>query len=237
MNVGIEKLVLFDIDKTLTSGLGAHEPAFTYAIQKVYGIKTHLSDYPFHGMTDRNILKLILRTNNINEEVIDTKMNDCMNAMIGFFENNNNPDDYTVLPGVKELLKELDEKRVILMGLVTGNLEQIARGKMGALGLNQYFKVGGFGGDEHSERYELVDLAIERARDYNFTPKIHGDSIYLLGDTPHDLGAAIKAKNEVIAIGVATGKFSRGDLQKAGAEIVFDDLSNTKEVMNYLLDN
>ena len=45
-----------------------------------------------------------------------------------------------VIEGVRELLGELD-KEGFLLGLVTGNLEPIAMGKLEAAGLRRYFKL------------------------------------------------------------------------------------------------
>jgi phosphoglycolate phosphatase len=43
-----------------------------------------------------------------------------------------------------------------------------------------------------------------------------------VGDTPPDMAAAVEAG--VRAVGVATGSFTRGDLARAGAEVVLDSL-------------
>jgi phosphoglycolate phosphatase len=43
-----------------------------------------------------------------------------------------------------------------------------------------------------------------------------------VGDSPPDMAAAVEASAR--AVGVATGSFSRGDLARAGAEVVLDSL-------------
>ena len=55
-----------------------------------------------------------------------------------------NPGNIAILKGVFNLLTKLDQKG-FLLGLVTGNLEKIARAKSKKIGINQFFKFGGFG--------------------------------------------------------------------------------------------
>ncbi len=69
-----------------------------------------------------------------------------------------------MLDGVLNLVQSLEKQRC-LIGLVTGNLEPIARGKMQTAGLNHFFRVGGFGSDDIN-RANLVRLAIKRVEEY-----------------------------------------------------------------------
>jgi len=150
------------------------------------------------------------------------KMVDVFNKMIG-------NDEVIILPGVKELLEKLEANNV-LMGLVTGNLEPIARGKMKKLNIDQYFKVGGFG-NEHIDRTELVKIAIKKAQsNFNF---IFSNNVYLFGDAPQDMKAA--KESGIIAVGVTTGIYSKKQLEDAGANVVLDNLVNTKRIIDYIL--
>ncbi len=56
--------------------------------------------------------------------------------------------------------------------------------------------------------------------------------VFLIGDTPSDINAA-KA-NGFISIAVATGGFDFQTLEKAGADFVFQDLTDTGRVMRVL---
>ena len=132
------------------------------------------------------------------------------------------------MPGVRELLKELAERNV-LIGLVTGNLEPIARGKMELLGLSQYFKVGGFGSDD-IKRVNLVRLAIKRAEEsFNFQPD---NNVFLFGDAPQDIKAAKEAG--VKAIRVTTGVYSKEDLLRCDPDYILEDLTDTKRILNII---
>jgi phosphoglycolate phosphatase len=163
----MNKLVLFDIDRTLVEGFKGHMFAFSKAFFKVYKVETSIEIINCHGMTDQQIIIDVLKKNNLNEKNIKSKLKECMEAMIYFFSKIIDKEEIILLGGVKDLLRELEENN-ILIGLVTGNLETIARLKMKKIGINNYFKVGGFGSDD-IDRAKLVKLAIKRAKEnFNF---------------------------------------------------------------------
>jgi phosphoglycolate phosphatase-like HAD superfamily hydrolase len=60
-----------------------------------------------------------------------------------------------------------------------------------------------------------------------------GTSTVVIGDTPHDMSAALSAGARVI--GVATGSYSEADLVAAGAHAVLSDLTDTPAVLRALL--
>jgi len=133
-----------------------------------------------------------------------------------------------MMPGVLELISKL-EGRGIAAGLVTGNLEKIAHAKLKKIGIDHFFKIGGFGSD-HISRTTLVKIAIKRAgRKFDLTSPLRA---FHFGDAPQDMGAGREAG--VVPIGVATGVFSADQLTAAGAEIVLPDLRDTDKILNIL---
>jgi len=140
-----------------------------------------------------------------------------------------------VLAGVRELLEALARRDEVVVGLVTGNLEDIAWLKMEGLGIRQYFSVPNFGGfgSDHSERGELVRIAANRAEQLfpgGFRLRAH------VGDTPNDIRAA--EYGGALAIGVCTGIFSQKELrdvsQSETPAIILDNLLNTKSFLGIL---
>lgn len=152
-----------------------------------------------------------------------------MKKIVEAFSKMIDKDVITILPGVDNLLKALNESN-FLIGLVTGNLEPVARNKMKKINLDHYFKVGGFG-NEHINRTELVKIAIKKAQsNFNF---IFSNNVYLFGDAPQD----IKARNEagVTTIGVTTGIYSKKQLENAAANFILKDFSDTEIILNKIL--
>lgn len=220
------KLVLFDIDKTLLKSAKGHHLSFSEAFKKVYGIETDIDIIEHDGMTDQQIITEVLKKNGVDEQTIKSKMPECIAVMVDYFNQVVKDEAIIVLDGVPELLEEL-KKNNILVGLLTGNLESIARAKLTKVGLNDYFKLGGFGSDDIN-RANLVKIAIDRAKE-NFT---FNGKVFLVGDALKDMeaGKQVGVKN----IGVATGKYSIEQLKAAGADFTLPNLINKKEFLEIL---
>lgn len=223
----MQKLVLFDIDNTLIDKSQCHHDAFSNAFKEVYGVNTTIGHINYHGMTDPQIIIEVLRGEGWDEIIIESKIDECLKSLANYFKENVEKDNMQVLTGVGELLKELDEHKV-LMGLVTGNIEPIAWGKMKKMNINHYFKLGGFGSDD-TNRTVLVKTAIKRAQNnYGF----NGET-FVVGDTPRDIKAGFEANTKTI--GVTTGIYSADELEKSGADYVFKDLEAKEEILNLIL--
>lgn len=225
----MDKLVLFDMDQTLIESSKGHDTAFSEAFRKVYGVDTTIDIINHHGMTDQQIITEVLKKNGLDEKTIESKLEECMKVMIDSFNEIVNSDEIILLDGVQELLEELNRNNV-LMGLITGNLEPIARGKLKKVGLNHYFKVGGFGNDDIN-RTNLVKLAIKRTEE-NLNFKFN-NNVFLFGDTPQGM----KAGKEVgiKTIGVTTGVYSKKQLKDAGADFVVVNLKDKNGILKIII--
>ena len=137
-------------------------------------------------------------------------------------------EDIEILGGVFDLLTKLDQNG-FLLGLVTGNLEPIARAKLDKIRIGHFFKFGGFGSD-HASRTELVKIAARRVE--NHLDPDGDSSIFHIGDAPQDMKAARQAG--VIPIGVTTGIFSARELKTAGAYRTVPDLKNAEAILDIL---
>ena len=227
--MSINKLVLLDIDRTLISSTKSHRAAFSDAFKIVYGVNTNIDIINHHGMTDQEIIIEVLKKNGLEERTIKSKLEQCIERMIDSFNKIIESEEIIVLDGVKDLLKELDQRN-LLMGLVTGNLESIARGKLKKSGLNHYFKIGGFGSDDIN-RTRLVKIAIERAeKHFDFKSN---NNVFLFGDAPQDMKAGKEAN--VKTIGVTTGIYSREQLENAGADFILESLKDTNKILEIIL--
>jgi phosphoglycolate phosphatase-like HAD superfamily hydrolase len=132
-----------------------------------------------------------------------------------------------VLPGVAALLDALAARDDRILALLTGNFQPSARLKLEYFDLWRYFACGAFG-DDAPDRNGLVPVAVERvvARGY---PRVSPERVVVVGDTPRDVECAVTAGARAIA--VATGVVTTGELRAAGADVVFEDLSDTAAVI------
>lgn len=218
------KLVLFDVDNTLIKNNRRHRESFTYAFLKIYGIDAGIDIINPEGKTDQQIIIEVLEKKGIIKQDAIKKIKSCMQEMVRHYKTapiKPETAQITLIPGALELLKNLNNCK---LGLVTGNVEEIAYEKLNQVGIRDYFKVGGFGSDS-AERYKLVNLAIERAGN----PKI----VFVIGDTPLDIEAARKSKYKPYSIGVATGKYSFDELSKTKADLVVNSLDD-KKVLEFI---
>jgi phosphoglycolate phosphatase len=99
--------------------------------------------------------------------------------------------------------------------------------KLEYFGLWQYFRCGAFGDDAH-DRNGLLPRAIERVRECG-GPAVEPRDAVVIGDTPLDVACAAASGARCLA--VATGSYAVGALQEAGADAVFEDLSDTPAVL------
>ena len=225
----IERLVLFDVDKTLVSGSTGHAEAFVFGFREVYDVETTAEEVVSESRaTDWRTIHEMLKKRGLSEERIRNNLGRCIDEMEKYFGKIKRDARIEIMPGVRELLFRLEDGRNLL-GLVTGNLEQIGRRKLEVAGLNNYFKVGGFGSDGDDKEY-LTRLAVQRAGE-NFGFRFD-NNCFLFGDARNDIVCAKKAG--VRTIGVATGAYSCDELRQAGADYVFEDLRDTERVVGVL---
>jgi len=235
-------LVTFDVDGTLVTSVGKdanrfHKGAFTHAFKEVHGIAdASIDEIVHHGLTDALVSARLLAHRGVAADEIERRWPEVAASMVRYAEAHRLEagDGLQLLPGVFEALSLLKERGAVV-GLVTGNLVDIAKFKMEALGIRHLFTqlpglelFGGFGSD-HAERGELVRIAAARARAHaaGITVSWH------VGDTPADVTAA--QFGGARAIGVCTGVFPAAQLLAANPEAaIFSDLSDTHRLLEVL---
>lgn len=221
----MNKLLLFDIDKTLLYSAQGHVEAFAVAFKQVYGVNASMYMSKHHGKTDQQILYEVLTQVGLSEEEIQPKISECMDVMCDYFQSISPFTTADMLPHVEESLKTLSDDGNLL-GLVTGNLEPIAHAKLSKVDIDHYFKLGGFG-NSAIDRSDLVKIAIRRAGDEcRFAVK--DNNVVLFGDAPQDMIAA--KSGGAVAIAVTTGIYNENELLAAGADYVVDGVGNIKAI-------
>ncbi len=222
------RLVLFDIDGTLLDSHGAGQAAIKDALIEVYGTAGRIDTYPLGGSTIRHIVYGVLTEAGVPREVIESSFDRFIAVWVPALARTISQHQSEVYPGVHQLVDTLAARSDVLLGLVTANVEATARIKLEAAGLDPArFPVGAFG-DASEVRADLIPLAVAQARALSGVD-FDGESIVVFGDAPGDMTAACEAGAR--AIGVLTSGSARTALEKAGADVVFADLSDTDAVI------
>ncbi len=222
-------LLLFDIDGTLTRG-GPAVTAFRIALEHTYGTAGPVGEYDFAGKTDPRILRDLLGAAGLAPDEIARGLPRFWVRYLGELEARIATEPVTVLPGVHTLIAELAVRNDVFLGLVTGNVADGARLKLGSAGLWHHFPVGGFGSD-HEVRNELPQVALDRASRH-WGRAFNGRESVIIGDTPRDMECARAVGAATVA--VTTGRFSSAELRAAGADSVLPDLSDTAATVEAL---
>lgn len=216
----MKKLILFDIDGTLVARHEGHNEAFAVAFKEVHGINASIHMVDYHGKTDQQIIRDVLKACGVSQDAIDAKMDQFMQVMCDYYVTVGPSLTIELFDGVTKTLDALNDGDYLL-GLVTGNLEPIAHTKLGRADIDKYFKLGGFG-NEALDRSQLVLNAVEKAKQqFDFH---QDDNVFVIGDTPRDIEAATKAG--VKSIGVTTGIYNSDQLSQAGATVVINSIAD-----------
>lgn len=208
-------LLLFDIDGTLLlKASREHVEAMHGALRVVLGI-TAPGRVEAAGRTDVEIAREIALLAGVPAVRFDEALPDLREAVAECYSQLV-PDDLSerVAPGVPDLLAALAEREGVLLSLVTGNLEPVARLKLRAAGIGSFFPVGqgGFGSD-HEDRTELPAIARARAgRPGRPHPR---ERTLVIGDTPRDIACARADGVRVVA--VSGGPYRAEELRDADA--------------------
>ena len=134
---------------------------------------------------------------------------------------------YGIMPGILALLDALADREDAYLALLTGNYEAGARLKLEHFDLWRYFPCGAFG-DGAADRNGLVPKALARVAACG-GPVFGPSDAIVIGDTPLDVACAKAGGARSIA--VATGNHSVDELRGTGADVVFEDLSDTQAVL------
>jgi phosphoglycolate phosphatase-like HAD superfamily hydrolase len=214
----VKTLLLFDLDGTLLLTHGAGVRCMERAGQQIWGPSFSLEGISFGGGLDPLILAEALQK--LGQELDDALHERFQRAYEAELrgELSANP-TVQVLPGIAPLLERVRRHERSILGLLTGNYAPTGIAKLEAAQIQpDWFSVK-IWGDDGPTRPDLVRVAMTRSG--NIPPS----QVVVIGDTPRDVDCA--AQNGCRSIAVATGGYSREELQAAGADIVFDDLSDS----------
>jgi phosphoglycolate phosphatase len=216
------KFILFDIDGTLLDSGGAGIMSLNMAFEEIFAVRDAFGSVNPAGKTDMQILKEGFLLHNINFS--NGLISEFYGSYTGHLKRNITKTKGHVKPGIREALRELQVRDTeYILGLLTGNIEEGAWIKLAAFGLDPYFRIGAFGNDDE-DRNRLLPVAVEKLHRQR-SLKVSFRDCVVIGDTPLDISCS--KPHGAFSVAVATGPYSAEVLSLAGADVVFNDISDT----------
>jgi phosphoglycolate phosphatase-like HAD superfamily hydrolase len=214
---------LFDVDGTLLLTGGAARGAFACAARDLLGVEDDLLDVSFSGRIEPLILRDILRKHGRSFDVIEEAR--FWDSVFAHMRRLLRPGQGRLMPGIPHLLDRIAAEPDWVMGLLTGNMTQMARIKLGHFGLDGRFTFGGFG-EMAADRDALARALVRRvAREHGVPAR----RCVVVGDTEHDVACARASGARVIA--VATGTSTQAELARCEPDLLLDDLADADAIM------
>lgn len=219
-----KKLILWDIDGTLMHCGADGTRALNEAFRKLYGVEDAFSKAGIGHAMDAVILDRIMESNRLDKKGLEKIKEEYIGVLESILKQNPNK---RILPGIMELLENIQKSENSYNALLTSNLRIGAETKLRSVGLNRFFHVGGFG-DDHGEKWDAALKGIREAEEY-YGVKFDKENIYIIGDSIYDIKCAKKIN--VISIGVATGWAEYDMLEREGPDYLYRDLSDWKKLL------
>ncbi|KIE58652.1 haloacid dehalogenase [Methylacidiphilum kamchatkense Kam1] len=224
-------IILWDIDGTLIHSSGSGVRAIFRTINELYNIEVHPKELDYRGRTDLMIAKQILNRCQVpwTPENLSIYRNHYLKVLR---EELTSQDTGKLCPGILDILQTISTISSVKMGLLTGNFRKAAQIKLSYYRVWTYFSFGLFG-DLHESRNYLASMAAELVMAM-FGQVIEKKNFWVVGDTPHDVLCAKFAGFTSIA--VATGGFSKEELDQYKPDYSFKDLACVKDFFSLFTD-
>jgi phosphoglycolate phosphatase-like HAD superfamily hydrolase len=225
----VSRIILFDIDGTLIHSGRAGVRGLNAAFLSLYGVGGALEGVALAGRTDRAIVSDVLRA--IGREPTAEAITTLREAYLDHLaiELTKPVPGSGVLPGVSGVLDALEARGDVAVGLLTGNFQRGAAIKLGHFQLWSRFGFGAFG-DDHVDRRDLVPIAMADAGRVGAT--VPASRVVVIGDTPADVDCA--RAHGALAVAVATGPFSRAELESSQPDVLLDSLEDRDWILRWL---
>jgi len=226
-----KKLLLFDLDWTLVYTGGAGVRALNYAFEKQFSIPNAMKTVSPDGKTDPLIVREMIRVH-LNRDATPAEIETVCKGYIERLKYEvETGQGYRIMPGIPELLQALFGHKEVVMGLGTGNLKAGAKIKLTRAKLDHFFDFGGFA-DDSEDRPTVLAAGVRRGEE-KMGRSVHPREVVVIGDNRRDVeaGQAIGA----VTIAVATGPMKADELAAYKPDYLFEDLADTKHVLETLL--
>ena len=222
------RVVLFDVDNTLTTSGGAGRRALEAALAAVVGHAGPMPSVAYAGRTDPHILgDLLAGLGHARDPALEAEV---MARYLDRLEVEMSRAPGRILPGVAALLEALSSRAHVAVGLLTGNVARGAEIKLRAHGLWGAFAFGAFG-DDAPTRPGLLPIALGRHGARTGANISDMADVFVIGDTVHDVAVARAHGAVAVAVGTGAPHQDRKALLLAQPDLFAEDLGDPTELL------
>ncbi len=225
--------VIFDVDGVVLHLTPPEEAAYFQALEDVFGITDASPDWDsYRARNDVEIVEELIETR-LNRASTPADINAFSDKYISLVDVGIRTGDIEVLEieGIRDVLMALTQAENLIMGLATANLMGMAKMRLRHVGLNEFFKVGGFA-EAGGPKRQILQATIAGLSDEQGHP-IPKDRIVFLGDNVGDVDAGLANGCGLIAFSEDKSKHPK--LRQAGATCLIDSHTQTVAMIEQLL--
>jgi len=212
------KLVMFDIDGTLTQTVGADESCFVQALDEVFGFKevnTDWASYPH--CSDSGVVDVLCQTR-LGRSPSPEEIAAIQARFVALLNGAAAARPFEPVAGAEEMLRNLIDGKALAVSLASGGWECSARVKLASAGLDMKRTPAAFS-DDAQARESIMCLSMNRAAQFHRIGSF--ESVVYVGDGVWDARAARNLGFPFIGISGEPGKAAK--LHAEGACEVFGD--------------
>ncbi len=216
-------LVLLDVNKLLVRDQRDVSEYINEAIQSRYSFRPAVNADEYEGWSAQDMLCDILKKNGISDDEINSRLAGCAEELGYSYFNVTGREAIATVDGAMQLVDELSKKGA-LVGVATGEVEDLVKNRLQRADLYEAFKFGGYG-NGHRDLKDVVADAVNKAKELGFT----GRKSWVICTSPNMVKAAKAAGAG--AIGVAAGRYSVDELSGAGADLTVQSIKERGKII------
>ncbi len=225
--------VIFDVDGVVLHLTPPEEAAFFQALQMVFGIDDASPDWDsYRARNDVEIVEELIETR-LNRPATPADVNAFTDKYISLVDIGIRTGEIEILEidGIRDVLMALTQASDLIMGLATANFMGMAKMRLRHVGLNDFFKVGGFA-EARGPKRQILQKTLAGLTDERGRP-IPKERVVFLGDNVGDVDAGLFNECGLIAFSDDLAKHKK--LKDAGATHIISSHADTLSMIENLL--